>query len=104
MKPLFALTTLVMLATPAAASDLTQCEALRIEQGTAYQAAIMKAATNIDKRARCLAARDALTILDRMVEATQFCPAAETTAKHMVSRRRAIHASHCGTELSSSSP
>ena len=71
-------------------------ETARRAHDTAFKTAIIQAASNLDKKARCVAARDALTILDRMVEATNSCPAAEPNLKDMVSRRKATHARNCG--------
>ncbi len=96
MKLLFAFAGLLLLAAPAAALDVAQCEKLRAEQDTAFKVAIMQAAANLDKKARCVAAHDALGILDKMVEATDSCPAADAGLKDMVSRRKASHARHCG--------
>ena len=96
MKLFFAIAALMMLAAPASARDLAQCEKLRADQDSAFKVAILQAATNLDKKARCVAARDALTILDKMVEATDSCPAAEPNVKDMVSRRKATHVRNCG--------
>ena len=96
MRPFFVFASLVLLAAPAAAAEGTQCGKFRAEQDSAFRTAILQAAGNIDKKARCLASRDALSILDRMVEATDVCPAVEPGLKDMVSRRKATHVRNCG--------
>ena len=95
MKPLLAFTALLMLAAPAAAADPAQCEKRRAEHDAAFRVAILHAAGSIDKKARCVAARDAIAILDKMVETTDSCPA-EPGVKDMVSRRKATHVRNCG--------
>ena len=98
MRPLIVFASLLMLATPAAAQDSVKFEKFRADQDNAFKSAILHAAGNLDKKARCVASRDALSFLDRMVEATDVCPAADASLKDMVSKRKATHIRNCGQQ------
>jgi hypothetical protein len=98
MRSFIVFASLLLLAAPAAAQDNIQCEKFRTDQDNAFKSAILHAAGNLDKKARCVASRNALSYLDKMVEASAVCPAADASLKDMVSKRKATHIRNCGAQ------
>ena len=98
MRPLIVFASLLMLATPAAAQDSAKCEKVRADLHNAFKSAILHAAGNLDKKARRVASRDALSSLDRMVEVTDVCPAAHANLKEVVSKRKVTHVRNRGQQ------
>ncbi|MGE3148272.1 MAG: hypothetical protein AB7K04_04320 [Pseudorhodoplanes sp.] len=97
LKLLFVLLGLIWIARPVEAAELSACQKFRAEQSEAFKSAILQAVSKIDKKSRCMATRDALVFLDKMVAPSETCPAApDHETKEMVSRRKATYTRHCG--------